>query len=136
MVVGRAVGSGDGTELGAITLGSTTLGSATLGSATLGGAGMCGFAGFTDGSLLGRFHDTCLTTTGGAKRVAMGSVGADMVCGLEMLSNISANLWRAWRWLSVNGAKGELLGYCANALMRSWAAAVAAAAGDAEGMVK
>ena len=129
MLDGKFVGTGRGT--GEVEV----FGTITLGSATLGSEFLRDRLGASDGILLGRFHDTCLTT-GGAKRVAMGSVGTGMVLGVVTLAKMSASWCRAWRWLSAIGAKGDSPGYPTNALMRSWAAAVAAAAGDAAGMEK
>eukprot|EP00978_Attheya_sp_CCMP212_P038477 scaffold191063_cov79-Attheya_sp.AAC.1 len=48
---------------------------------------------------------------------------------------MSANWWSACRWLSDNGASGDAFGGANRALIRSWAAAVAASAADAPGMV-
>eukprot|EP00978_Attheya_sp_CCMP212_P009412 scaffold22286_cov34-Attheya_sp.AAC.3 len=78
--------------------------------------------GAVEGSLLGMSDGSTLDTVDGLE--------------LGMLDEMSASWCRAWRWLSAIGAKGDSPGYPTNALMRSWAAAVAAAAGDATCMEK
>ena len=84
MLDGKLVGTGSGT--GEVEV----FGTITLGSATLGSEFLRDRLGASDGILLGRFHDTCLTT-GGAKRVAMGSVGTGMVLGVVTLAKMSAS---------------------------------------------
>eukprot|EP00978_Attheya_sp_CCMP212_P002631 scaffold5358_cov62-Attheya_sp.AAC.3 len=116
VVGGIAVGEVDGTLLGLLegnVLGSTAVGTVEgciLGLIDGAGVGICsgtievGVVGTTtlgsarrgelvdvfEGIVLGRFHGTCLTT-GGAKRVAIGSVGTGMVLGVVTLAKMSAS---------------------------------------------
>jgi hypothetical protein len=87
--------------------------------------------GFDLGS--GFFQDTCFTGSG--ITLVIGSVGVGIVWGVVTLEKISASWWSACRWLSANGASGDAVAGASNALIKSWAAAVAASIVDAPGIV-
>ena len=77
-----------------------------------------------------------VTGIGLGPTVAFGSVGGCMVVGAVAFAKISASLCSACRELSVKVGIGEAPGFDWRALIKSWAAAVAASAAVAPGMVK